>query len=169
MSTSDIAIQAIMKQTGVNLRLVYFEGDAKSFPALMGGHVATIFASTGTLVGPVKSGHGPGDCPNGKRHVAVLSWCGDSDVSGFQCKLGLNPGVDRAGRHAQGGYRRLRAGSRRRRLRIRSSSSGWTTRRRPWCFIVANSTRRPSKNSTSGSSRSSKSSGSSSKKRRSRE
>jgi len=56
MSTSDIAIHAIMKQTGVKMRLVYFEGDAKAFPALMGGHVATIFASTGTLVGPVKSG-----------------------------------------------------------------------------------------------------------------
>jgi tripartite-type tricarboxylate transporter receptor subunit TctC len=56
MSTSDIAMKAIVKQTGVKLRLVYFEGDAKSFPALMGGHVATIFASTGTLVGPAKSG-----------------------------------------------------------------------------------------------------------------
>jgi tripartite-type tricarboxylate transporter receptor subunit TctC len=49
-------MKAIMKQTGVKLRLVYFEGDAKTFPAMMGGHVATIFASTGTLVGPVKSG-----------------------------------------------------------------------------------------------------------------
>jgi tripartite-type tricarboxylate transporter receptor subunit TctC len=56
MSTSDIAMKAVMKQSGVNLRLVYFDGDAKAFPAMMGGHVATIFASTGTLVGPVKSG-----------------------------------------------------------------------------------------------------------------
>ena len=56
MGLSDIAMKAIIKQTGVKLRLVYFEGDAKAFPALMGGHVATTFASTGTLVGPVKSG-----------------------------------------------------------------------------------------------------------------
>jgi tripartite-type tricarboxylate transporter receptor subunit TctC len=56
MGLSDIAMKAIMKQTGVKLRLVYFAGDAQTFPAMMGGHVATIFASTGTLVGPVKSG-----------------------------------------------------------------------------------------------------------------
>jgi tripartite-type tricarboxylate transporter receptor subunit TctC len=56
MGLSDIAMKAIVKQTGVKLRLVYFEGDAQAFPALLGGHVATVFASTGTLVGPVKSG-----------------------------------------------------------------------------------------------------------------
>jgi tripartite-type tricarboxylate transporter receptor subunit TctC len=56
MGLSDIAMKAITKQSGVKLRLVYFEGDAQGFPALLGGHVATIFASTGTLVGPVKSG-----------------------------------------------------------------------------------------------------------------
>ena len=56
MGLSDIAMKAIVKQTGVKLRLVYFAGDAQAFPALMGGHVATIFASTGTLIGPVKSG-----------------------------------------------------------------------------------------------------------------
>lgn len=56
LGTSDIAMKAIVKQTGVKLRLVYFAGDSQSFPALMGGHVATIFASTGTMVGPFKSG-----------------------------------------------------------------------------------------------------------------
>jgi tripartite-type tricarboxylate transporter receptor subunit TctC len=60
MGLSDIAMKAIVKQTGVKLRLVYFAGDAQAFPALMGGHVATTFSSTGTLVGPVKLSYFPG-------------------------------------------------------------------------------------------------------------